>query len=296
VPDERIKDIQRRYLVSKSKPTLGHVGSSADKKPVKIVVRPDNIALISPPAEQLGPLLEYQRFFLGDAELAPLDLDKGGPEATELSPCSAFPAGLLPRFKAALTAAGYRVTTDDRRPRAGGFAVNKRLCRDSQGEERAFLRAVVREPLGRILWADWYDVYWRLDLLCALYPDARVLVVVDGNWGADELHTDMERHSSQKWGLHTHVQIRDEARCRIITLNWFARSKPGRWPILVPIVLWSSTLTEAAHRAVVRHRARRVYTLVPHSIRLGPLTGLRLEAMSGGVIDASPAPLRTRRA
>jgi hypothetical protein len=53
-------------------------------------------------------------------------------------------------------------------------------------------------------------------------------------------------------------------------------------------------LTEAASRAVLRHRARRVRTFVPHGISLGKVTGLRLEAMSGGVIDASPAPLRTR--
>jgi hypothetical protein len=278
----------------KNKPKAAKAGSAAHEAKVQIVVRPDNVALIRPPAELLGPLLEYQDFFLGDADLAPLDPGKEGSEAPELSPCSAFPAGLLPRFEAALTDAGYRVITDDRRPRAGGFAVNRRLCRGSQGEVRAFLRAVVREPLGRILWRHWYEVHWRLDHLCALYPDTRVLVVVDGNWGAAELHTELAHYSRTKWGLHCHVRIGDEARCRIITFRWLARLRPGRWPILVPIVLRSSTLTEAAYRSVVRQRARRVYTLVPHGIRLGKVTGLRLEAMSGDEINASPAPPRTR--
>jgi hypothetical protein len=58
-------------------------------------------------------------------------------------------------------------------------------------------------------------------------------------------------------------------------------------PILVPIVLSKEALTEAGYRAVVRHRARRVYTFVPHDVGLGKLTGLRLEAISGRVIDAS---------
>ena len=90
------------------------------------------------------------------------------------------------------------------------------------------------------------------------------------------------------------MRIGDEARCRIITFRWLARLKPGRWSILIPIVLRSSTLTEVSYRSVVRQRARRVYTLVPHGIRLGTVTGLRLEAISGDEINASPTPLRTR--
>src|SRR5438552_5405510 len=126
--------------MSKDKPNKAE--SSADGPRVKFVVRPDNVALISPPAEHLAPLLEYQKFFI-EGQPGDVALDDA-----ELSPCSAFPAGLLSRFEAALTAEGYQASIDDRRPRAGGFAVNKRLCRDSQDEVRAFLRAVVKEPLG----------------------------------------------------------------------------------------------------------------------------------------------------
>src|SRR5262249_56365614 len=101
-------------------------GCAEDDGQVKIPVRPENVALIRPPAGQLGPLLQYQDFFLEDGDLAPLDPGKGGAEALELSPCSAFPAGLLARFEAALKAGGYRLKADDPRPPPAGFRVTRR--------------------------------------------------------------------------------------------------------------------------------------------------------------------------
>jgi hypothetical protein len=71
----------------------------------------------------------------------------GGPE---LSPSSAFPAGLLGRFQAALVAHGYHVTVDDRRSEEK-LHVNEVQYRESFGEARAFLRAV-RAPTSPPTW------------------------------------------------------------------------------------------------------------------------------------------------
>src|SRR5262249_17681821 len=147
----------------KSKPKSDKAGSSADEAGVTILIRPDNIALVSPPGEALAPLRPYRRFCIEDL---------AGDEALdgpELPSGTAFPPGLGPHIDAALTAAGPDVAVDDRRRAAPGLAVDKQLYRDSTGPERAFLRALRRNPLGQITWADWDDIHWRLWDLTALY-------------------------------------------------------------------------------------------------------------------------------
>jgi hypothetical protein len=59
---------------------------------------------------------------------------------------------------------------------------------------------------------------------------------------------------------------------------------PGRWEIVVPVIRHGRVLTEATCKAVLRHRARRVYSFVPCGLPLSELARLRLEAMSGPVI------------
>src|SRR5262245_56390944 len=93
----------------KSKSKFDKATSSADEAEVRIVVRPDNVAVLYPPAEDLIPLLPYRKFVIeeqpGDAAL----------DEPELSAGTAFPAGRVPHIEAALAADGYAVTIDDRR-------------------------------------------------------------------------------------------------------------------------------------------------------------------------------------
>src|SRR5262245_33466947 len=143
---------------------------------VKIVVLPGNVALVSPPAEELGPLLDYQEFALGDGHSAGEPPGDAAAHASDLGPCSAFPAGFVPRFRDALVANGYHVTVDDRRPDEK-LQVNMEQYGSSHGEARAFLQAVLAEPLGQVTYARWHDFLWRIGQLCYLYPEARVLIV-----------------------------------------------------------------------------------------------------------------------
>ena len=83
-------------------------GFSADDGQVKILIRPDNVALISPSAEHLEALLPYRKYVLEGQPDDALD-------TFEHSSCTAFPGGLVPRFEDELTADGYHVTIDDRR-------------------------------------------------------------------------------------------------------------------------------------------------------------------------------------
>jgi hypothetical protein len=266
--------------MSKSKPALGDVGAPAGKKQVRIVVRPDNVALIRPPAGQLRPLAEYQSFLIDKTDTAAGDLDDAidGPE---LSPSSAFPAGLLGRFQAALTAGGYQVTVDDRRRFEQGFRVNQELCQASYGAARAYLRAALAEPLGCVeygLSPSWVAL---TEHLACLYPDARTLIIIDVNAAAAELYNNLWRTLGASLGLLAADRVGKKARCLVTTYRWLPLFKPGAWQVALPIIFNSRLLTESTYRAVVRLRAQRVYGLVPQGLRLGRATRLRLEAMSG---------------
>src|SRR4051812_6369087 len=85
----------------------------------RILILPTNIALVTPPIEQLDALRGFGTFLVTrfDAKTDPhIGIDLGD---TDLPPHSAFPAGLVPRFIAVLEASGYRVTVRDRRTEWG---------------------------------------------------------------------------------------------------------------------------------------------------------------------------------
>src|SRR5262245_23917243 len=247
--------------MSKEHPSSETTGSGGYPE-VKILVLTTNVALVSPPAEQLKPLAEYQSFFIDKTDMA-VDNLVDQIDGPELSPSSAFPAGLLGRFQAALVAGGYRVTVDDSRSEEK-LHVNEVQYRESYGEARAFLRAVRAEPLGQIAWQRWYDFLWRISQLCYLYPEARVLIVADGNAAAVEVYNELYRDLRRWLGLLATDRVGTRPRCLVTTYRRLPGLRPGVWQILLPVVFSSKQLSRAAYEAVVRMRARRVYTFFPH--------------------------------
>src|SRR5207302_2373047 len=89
--------------------------ASSRRPKVKIVVLPGNVARVEPPDAALGLLLGYRALFLEGSTPA-----QDGPGQLSLGDLGlaagvVLPAGLVPRFKAELVAANYRVAVDDRR-------------------------------------------------------------------------------------------------------------------------------------------------------------------------------------
>jgi hypothetical protein len=249
---------------------------------VEIVVTPGNVALVSPPAEGLAPLLEYRNFVLDDvrADELPDEEAAGGPGSAAPS---AFPAGLAPRLRDALAAGGYRVGVDDGRV-GQGPRVNGDLYRGSLGEARPLVRAAAVHPLGQVQYETWDDMVWRLAVLCWLCPEGRTLVAADVNMTAGMLYDYLGRTHRVPVGLLAREWVRTKARCLASTLAMLPKLRRGRWDVVLLPLFNSRILTEATWRAVVRLRARRVYALVPYGLRLGRVTRLRLEAMAGGLI------------
>src|SRR5262249_35154721 len=157
--------------------TSGGAGPPDTRKKGRGGVLPGNIALVSPPVDHLDPLQRYNPFLLEDGGPAGGLVGDEVAAAQELSPCSAFPAGLVPRFRAELRPAGYRVVVDDRRAFGDEFRLNKWLIEVSWGEEMSLVRAVRGHPQGQV-WCGGRDArIWRIGHICNLWPRARVLIV-----------------------------------------------------------------------------------------------------------------------
>jgi hypothetical protein len=258
---------------------------------VKILVLPGNIALVRPPLAKLAPLQRYRPFVFEDGGFV------GGLEEEELavaaglSPCSALPAGLVPRFQEELSAAGYSVIVEDRRSFDESFHINRKLCQISWGAEESLLRAVRAHPQGQLSFQRYDGLPWRLGHLCNLWPKARILIVTDTHTGAHSICSeDLPRYLGASVGLLTQDPWNMDARCVVTTQRWLLRLRLRAWQVLLLLVHGSSDVSRATYRAVVRGRAPRVYALTYHNARLGLRTQLRLEAMAGPVIDPLEQP------
>ena len=233
--------------------------------------------MVSPPFAQLMPLHSYKAFFLVDLERSTNELSHA-----QLGPCSAFPAGLVPRFQAILANAGHRVTVTDDRNFEEGFRVDKGYYGETHGQSREFLRAVLTQPLGQVHFQWWDDVLWRIACLCCVYPEARILIVAN-SYAAGRLQLELADKLGETVGLSSPDDwCAARSRCLAATYARFP-SKSDR-QILILVHFNSRTASVATLRAVVNLRAGRVYSFVPDNCRLANRTQLRLEAMAGPVM------------
>src|SRR5262249_7329160 len=139
----------------------------------------------------------------------------------------------------------------DRRRFEQGFRVNEELCRVSYGAARTYLHAALTEPQGCVeygLSPSWVSL---TEHLACLYPQARTLIVVDGNAAAAELYNDLWRTLGASLGLLAANQVGAKPRRLVTTFRWLPRLKPDTWQVALPIIFNSRLLTEGTYRAVV---------------------------------------------
>src|SRR5262249_55605104 len=146
-------------------------------------------------------------------------------DAANLPSFTAFGAGLAPRFQSALQAAGYRVSVADNRSREG-LATNKEALQDSYGEVREFLHAIFHNPLGQILWADWHAIHWRLARLDALFPEARTLVIIEGNFAATDTYNELLGCFRLRLGLLADRHPVRRTPSLVTTYKWLPKLQP----------------------------------------------------------------------
>jgi hypothetical protein len=277
--------MQRNQCSTNAAPARGRLNA-------RMVIGPDKVALISPPLEQLGPLLPYTEFVIdgrGEEHTRhPALADDGEPCA-----CSAFPAGLAPRFQAALKAAGYRVDVSEPRSPALYHRVDREYYLQSTGDERALLRAVRAHPLGQL---HSRNIDRSIEDLSRLFPDAQILIIAERHGIADGLYDDLQRVLGSAVGSTACYDERVGARCLVSTLSWFEKLKRGEWDIVLLLVFDpAKTASEATRRTVLGTRASRVYAFVSGERRLQTRTRVRLEALSGPVIWSATPPAWSRR-
>jgi hypothetical protein len=277
--------------MSKQENDCSNAGPPGGRPKAKIVLPGGKVALLSPPLAQLPPLLDYANYVI-DGDLAKHARVAGLADDAEQANNSAFPAGLAPRFEAALTAAGYRVKVSDRRDEPPQLRVDLQYYRECTGDARAFLRAVAAQPLGQL--KGW--VSRGIGRLVRLFPEARILVMTRNDTGADVEFDDLRLDVGRSVGLRAGCDDTIGARCLVSSLRWFETVKRGDWQIVVLLAFDPATMaSEATRRTVLATRASRVYAFVSGDRRLQTRTRVRLEAISGPVIWSATPPAWSRR-
>jgi hypothetical protein len=270
-------------------------GPPDDHRNAKIVLLPGKVARISPPLRHLGPLIRYMDFVI-DGRGAEHTRDPDPVEGGEPCACSAFPAGLAPRFEAALTAAGYRVEVAERRSPERHLTADREYYSRSTGDERAFLRAVRAQPLGQLACRTGDDALSGIDRLFRLFPDARILVVAPDRHAATWYHHQLRPALGRAVGLRAYYDVQIGGRYVVATLSWLETLKGGNWHIVVLLAFGAGKMaSEATRRTVLETNASRVYAFVHNDARVQPRTQVRLEAMSGPVIWSARPSVSSRR-
>ncbi len=267
-------------MVKKTKPSSGECAPDGGRE-VKIEILTGNVAVVRPPAEELPALLPYSEFLLEDRIPGGYRRGKEEALAREHSPSSTFPAGLVPRMQDALTKAGYRVVVDDRREFGEPFRIYPKYFRRTFGEDRAFLRGARRQPQGYMGVKTWYDVVCRVTALSGMFLDARILIVTYDRNCAVELAVNLRRYLHGSVGLLPQEYVKHLPQRMVCGLKALPSLRSGAWDILVLAMVQKRTLTEETWRRVLRLRAPRVYALVSGSVRLGPRSRPRMEAIAG---------------
>jgi hypothetical protein len=259
----------------KTKTTLDTASPSGSHPKVKIIVQPDNVALIFGPVGQLRALRGYEAYLLDPGALT---ADGHG---YDVRPACAVPAGLLPRIEAALAADGWLVTTSDRRRPGAEMPCLQHMLRHSYGSGQQLLRTAAAAPLGQVLYSRWPDLLWKVRHLAHAYGAAPTVVVVDGVSPAGALRCELAPDMGEAVGLLRRRGDGTTKRCVVATLPAVRGLQPGAWPVVILVVFHSQTLSPATYQALVGLGARRRYALVGEGLRLGRARQLRLEALAG---------------
>jgi hypothetical protein len=139
-------------------------------------------------------------------------------------------------------------------------------------------------PLGQLAYRGSADLIFRMDLVCKLCPEARVLIVAESPLRAAELHEGLFPTLGNGVGP---ASDQDGPRCQIAPRDLLKRMDLGwRHMLLVPISS-SRDMTWEHYRTITGGvGGLRVYTFVPHTLRPDKATLLRLEALSGALLSS----------
>jgi hypothetical protein len=159
----------------------------------------DQFAHVTPAmADCLAPLLSYhgQKFDLG----GPLGYQRSSGRVRLYGFTAGgrlwTPAGFVPRIASTLQANGHTVLVTDHRIRNPRLRANAALLASVGPEERAFLEAVDRAPLGQVAVRTPQDVARLTALLQQFYPEARIAVAATTRHAVGQTRRQLARQLS----------------------------------------------------------------------------------------------------
>jgi hypothetical protein len=203
------------------------------------------------------------------------------------------PAGLAPLVVAKLEAAGHRVRVElrcrlDERARPSASVLNA-----ATGPDRDFLAAAAREPRGVVEARGVAEVARLVALLCRLFPDARVLIALNGSrqkllrfrrrlQQAGAGRVDALGHYGWPWEGGRLV-------CALADLDASGQARHRDFDVVVlPEAL--QALAPEHTEALLRLHRHRVYGFVPLNAAVSGRARLKLQALVGPLIRRVPDP------
>jgi hypothetical protein len=267
---------------------------TSDKPPgdrlVDVVVTQDHVAVMDPAVPILEPVLHYRRksYTAGgplgyqeveeDVDLFEVDI-KGR---------VCFPAGLLFRVRRVLHEHGYRVRIKDQRVSGPRLQVDHDALDGADDGNKPLIRAIAREPLGRIEAHADEDAMEKMLLVARLFPDARVVVAVPTKKEAWKIWRGLEERLDGRVGLAVAGTHR-EGRWLVSTFGSVPRGMAYTYDILL-LPHGEESTGEKACAMVAGMSFERVYAFVRPQRRPDMLAELRLEQMAGPVIHRAKKP------
>lgn len=191
-----------KLLMKCSTSTSAHSARSRHLwRDVKITITPLQLAVLDRAIPEILPALEYQR------RRFEVDGPLGWMESEQIETLYGFdfrgrpavPVGLLARLKRVLREHGYRVMIDDQRKTK--MPLDPIVLASLQGRERALVRAMAKQPMGRIEVASDERATCVFSMLNEAFPDTRFVVAAASTDRAVTLWNLLHKAIEEKPGL-----------------------------------------------------------------------------------------------
>jgi hypothetical protein len=267
------------------------VGQSAATSVVRVIITPQNLALVDPPVPLLKPLIEYTAFAFEPA--GPTGHRRAEQNVqvatTDFRGRLAFPAGLLPRCQAELEANGYEVEIEDCRRFGPRFEIDDQFVAEADDVARPLLEALAHQPLGQVeVHGGITDTVEKIALVRKLFPRARLVVAAAARRQVWKYWRSLEDVLDEPVGLRCTGHRRAGKRCWVTTHQQLGDVAAKAHILLLPDA--GQAAGDVGAKAVAEAGVPRVYAFVPVGERLDRRTRIRLEGMAGPVIHRLGPP------
>lgn len=191
-----------------------------------------------------------------------------------------FPAGLVDRVAARLTASGRTVQITDVTPANKRLVIKRSAARPATDAEDALAECVLGRARGQITYRRKLDQTNSLAALTRLFPRACITIATATRPAAKAIRRSLSRRLSEAIGLYTEGRRRSHERLRVGT---FGSLDPGMGDLIIAADATES-LGVSATDFLTAIRDQKLFAFVPDFAPMSRSERLRIEALFGPIV------------